>query len=411
MPSFGKLFAVVFAAAAVGVNAHAHGHAAHHHVRRGYGNETDVFSHSPAALTTSTVFQTQTFTVISCAPSVKDCPAESTATITSVVAVATVTVPNIATGNGFVPSSVAAPVGTGSASAAGATRASAGLSAAPVNGSSSSSPTATTIVSNSTLTYTLGSGSSATVVTTTIQRTSTEYLTKTVYATLSSASSAAGSTGAALNTTGSALNATGSALNATSSSTTTIKSTSTLTNFVTVYPVASSTSGVSVAGSGSSGSNSSSSASVSASVSGSSNAATSASVQSPNGGTNGSCGALPTVTVTQKETVYITVDPASATAGSSIKTSFVTVLPLQSSPAPYYPTTVVGAASASGAADSTGRVLSTGFVTLHAQSTGSPIADPAATSSDSPTFHHQRPSGWWPMASASASPSGYWGSW
>ncbi|KAK5006638.1 hypothetical protein LTR28_006247, partial [Elasticomyces elasticus] len=194
MPSFGKLSAVVFAAAAVGVSAHAHGHAAHHHVRRGYGNETDDFSYSPAALTTSTVFQTQTFTVISCAPSVTDCPAESTATITSVVAVATVTVPNVATGNGFVPSSVAAPVGTGSASAPGATSASARLSAAPVNGSSSSSPTATTVVSNSTLTYTLGSGSSTTVVTTTIQRTSTEYLTKTVYATLSSVSGAAGST-------------------------------------------------------------------------------------------------------------------------------------------------------------------------------------------------------------------------
>ena len=162
---FSKLSVVFFAALASASNGHFHGR--HHHFgRRQYGNETGI---SGPRMTTSTVYETQTFTITSCAPTVTDCPAESTKVVTSVVAVSTTVCP-VTEAGGYAastpPSSIVAPISTGVYSSEGAVAASA--------------PTESVVtkVTNTTLTYTLGSGSSTTIVTTTIQHTSTETLTK-----------------------------------------------------------------------------------------------------------------------------------------------------------------------------------------------------------------------------------------
>lgn len=88
---------------------------------------------------------------------------------------------------------------------------------------------------------------------------------------------------------------------------------------------------------------------------------------------SGSCGAN-TVTVTEKETIYVTVGTTSAS-----------VMPIQSSAAAYYPTS--GFPSASGVAGSSSSCLSTGFITIHKpKPTGSGVA----------------------AASGAAKPTGYW---
>jgi hypothetical protein len=113
--------ALVALLAAAGEARNHHGHFR----RRQFGNDTAA---NPATLTQ---FETKLITITSCAPTVTDCPADSTIVTSTVVPVET-------TGE-------AAPLET----------------AAP------------TKVSNTTLTYTLGTGSSMTVVTTTIFQTST----------------------------------------------------------------------------------------------------------------------------------------------------------------------------------------------------------------------------------------------
>jgi len=176
--------------AALAAAGEAHNHLGHHYHRRQYGNETA--GPVSASMTTSTVYSTQEITITSCAPTVTNCPAESTTVVTSVIAVSTTVCPVTATG--ISSSAVAAPIGASSSAALGTSPSSSAI-AAPIGGSSSvplgtapysssqaAGPTetagspspGTTRVSNSTLTYTLGSGSSTTVVTTTIQHTSTE---------------------------------------------------------------------------------------------------------------------------------------------------------------------------------------------------------------------------------------------
>jgi hypothetical protein len=162
---FSKLSVVFFAALVSASNGHFHGR--HHHFgRRQYGNETGI---SGPQMTISTIYETQTFTITSCAPTVTDCPAESTKLVTSIVAVSTTVCP-VTEAGGYAastpPSSIVAPISTGvypsEATVAPST---------PVE-------SVVTKVTNTTLTYTLGSGSSTTIVTTTIQHTSTETITK-----------------------------------------------------------------------------------------------------------------------------------------------------------------------------------------------------------------------------------------
>ena len=162
---FSKLSVVFFAALASASNGHFHGR--HHHFgRRQYGNETGI---SSPQMTISTIYETQTFTITSCAPTVTDCPAESTKLVTSVVAVSTTVCPVTEAGGYAVstpPSSIVAPISTGVYTSEAAV--------AP----SAPAESVVTKVTNTTLTYTLGSGSSTTIVTTTIQHTSTETITK-----------------------------------------------------------------------------------------------------------------------------------------------------------------------------------------------------------------------------------------
>ncbi|OCK72754.1 hypothetical protein K432DRAFT_430905 [Lepidopterella palustris CBS 459.81] len=195
MQLINKLSILFFAALATASNAHLHGR--HHHLaRRQYGNETGI---SGPKLTTSTVYSTQLVTVISCAPTITNCPADATKVVTSIIAISTTVCPvtEAEAVASSTPSTLAAPV-----------------------------QSVITKVTNSTLTYTLGSGSSTTVVTTTIQHTSTETLYKTVYMTKSSGGGAGGygaSSAAAVALTS-------------PTSTTTISSTSTFTKIITVYP-------------------------------------------------------------------------------------------------------------------------------------------------------------------------------
>ena len=162
---FSKLSVVFFAALASASNNHFHGR--HHHFgRRQYGNETGI---SGPQMTISTIYETQTFTITSCAPTVTDCPAESTKVVTSVVAVSTTVCPVTEAGGYAVstpPSSIVAPISTGVYTSE--------ATVAP----SAPAESVVTKVTNTTLTYTLGSGSSTTIVTTTIQHTSTETITK-----------------------------------------------------------------------------------------------------------------------------------------------------------------------------------------------------------------------------------------
>ena len=180
---FSKL-SVVFAALTSASNGHFHGH--HHHFgRRQYGNETGI---SGPRMTISTIYETQTFTITSCAPTVTNCPAESTKLVTSIVAVSTTVCP-VTEAEGYAastpPSSIVAPISTGVYSAV-STPSSSIVAPISTGVYSSEAPVATsapaesvvTKITNTTLTYTLGSGSSTTIVTTTIQHTSTETIIK-----------------------------------------------------------------------------------------------------------------------------------------------------------------------------------------------------------------------------------------
>jgi hypothetical protein len=175
-----------------------------------------------------------------------------------------------------------------------------------------------TYTTDVTLTYTIGSGSSKSAITTIVHKTSTAYITETVQATASASTS-------------------GADANTDITSTRTLSSTSTVTNTVTVRP-ASTASYISFYGEkgGITGSGTSYGA-----------PGTGASV------TTAGCAPPSTVTVTALETVYLTIVSSTAT-----------VIPKQSSSAPYYPT---GASSTNSA--------STGFITVprpsgSAQSTG-----------------------------------------
>lgn len=328
---FSKLSVVFFAALASASNGHFHGR--HHHFgRRQYGNETGI---SGPQMTTSTIYETQTFTITSCAPTVTDCPAESTKLVTSVVAVSTTVCPVTEAGGYAVstpPSSIVAPISTGVYTSE--------ATVAP----SAPAESVVTKVTNTTLTYTLGSGSSTTIVTTTIQHTSTETITKTVYMTRPAGS--AGGYGA------SSVNAEAVA---TPTSTTTISSTSTFTEIVTVYAVSSESGSV-----------------VAAATTGISE-----------------CAAPVTVTVTAQETVTVTAESESyaavSTSAVSTPASGVTtpsssiVLPIGSSSPALYPTgTPYGNFTLPGTVS---KVHPSGFMTIkHPSGTGpAPYAPPKPT--------------------------------
>lgn len=135
----------------------------------------------------------------------------------------------------------------------------------------------------------------------------------------------------------------------------TIKSTSTLTNYITVYPVSSQvTYGASTVV------NDISTA-----------AAASASASAAGADASGTCGTGSTVTVTESETIYVTVGSATAS-----------VLPIQSSAAAYYPTS--GYPSASGVAGSSSGA-STGFITISKSTAGASSYAPIATGGAKPT--------------------------
>ncbi|KAG9956079.1 hypothetical protein KCU78_g24781, partial [Aureobasidium melanogenum] len=85
--------------------------------------------------------------------------------------------------------------------------------------------------------------------------------------------------------------------------------------------------------------------------------------------TEAGCAPASTVTVTANETVYITVDSAMSTIAQSTATG-ASVVPKQSSAAPYYPISS-GASSSSSCA-------STGFITIHKPSGASGAAYPTA---------------------------------
>ena len=217
---FSKLStALVLALAVVGeASRHRYGHHAHH--RRALNTTSTAIATDPTTqlMTTSTVYTTQEYTITTCAPTVKDCPAESktevtvvtatTAAYTTVCPVTTTEVPtsiipsetasasSSAAASVYSSASEIAPVSSSAAATvqssiveiAPATSSAAAITSSPAVPLSTGSPgsssaaagtdyTTSMFVSNSTLTYTLGSGSSTTVVTTTVQRTST----RTVY--------------------------------------------------------------------------------------------------------------------------------------------------------------------------------------------------------------------------------------
>ncbi|KAH0239141.1 hypothetical protein KCU71_g24276, partial [Aureobasidium melanogenum] len=169
----------------------------------------------------------------------------------------------------------------------------------------------TTFTTDVTLTYTIGSGSTKSVVTTTIHKTSTAYMTETVYATPAASSGAAASASSA---------AAGYGMESDSTSTTTLSTTSTTTNTVTVSPTSTGSylsfwgEKAAVTGYGSSYGAPGTGASA----------------------TDAGCAPASTVTVTANETVYITVDSAMSTIAQSTATG-ASVVPKQSSAAPYYP--------------------------------------------------------------------------
>ena len=189
----------------------------------------------------------------------------------------------------------------------------------------------TTFTTDVTLTYTIGGGSTKSVITTTIHKTSTAYQTQTVYATPAAKNAAASSAAAGYGMD-----------DANSTSTTTLSTTSTTTNTVTVSPTSTGSylsfwgEKAAVTGYGSSYGAPGTGASATDSA---------------------GCAAASTVTVTASETVYITVDAALSTLAQSTATG-ASVVPKQSSAAPYYPTNSAGAASSSSCA-------STGFITIH----------------------------------------------
>ncbi|EMC97561.1 hypothetical protein BAUCODRAFT_23830 [Baudoinia panamericana UAMH 10762] len=356
------------------------------------------------SLTTATVFATTTYTVISCAPTVTDCPAHPESqialTVTDIISVATTVCPveqassatsvilasfsatasstpdpsvsysptsfsyapsdsssspsipssfyyapsgslpsssavNAPVGTGALPSSspIVAPLSTGystpSSSSAVAALGTGFVPAASPNVTSSSTITIpTTHVDNTTLTYVLGTGSSSSTITTTIHSTRTQYLTSTLY--LTSTAAAAVSTASSGVSSSIASNdgpASGLSQGATTAGTSTIHSTRTITNFITVYPVAASSTPASAG-------------------SGAKNTAAA--------GADGSC-VINTVTVTEKETIFVTIGGGSSTSTGA------TVQPIQSSPAAYYPTS--GYPSSSGIAGASSSRAATGFVT------------------------------------------------
>jgi hypothetical protein len=235
-----------------------------------------------------------------------------------------------------VPSSVVAPLSTGvsaypsiNTNAAFGTGAyGSGVTSAPAAGATGHEVVTayTTFTTDVTLTYTIGGGSTKSVITTTIHKTSTAYQTQTVYATPAASASAA---------------AAGYGMESNSTSTTTLSTTSTTTNTVYVSP-ASTGSYLSFWGE-------------KAAVTGNGK-----SYGAPGTGASATdsagCAVASTVTVTASETVYITVDAAMSTIAQSTATG-ASVVPKQSSAAPYYPTTS-GAAGSSSCA-------STGFITIH----------------------------------------------
>jgi hypothetical protein len=325
---FSKLSVVFFAALASASNGHFHGR--HHHFgRRQYGNETGI---PGPRMTVSTIYETQTFTVTSCAPTVTDCPAESTKLVTSIVAVSTTVCP-VTEAGGYAastpPSSIVAPVSTGGYAAS--TPPSSIVAPISTGVYSSGSPVATsapaesvvTKITNATLTYTLGYGSSTTIVTTTIQQTETETITKTVY--MTRPASGAGGYGASSVSAEAVTSPT---------ATTTISSTSTFTKIVTVYAVPSESGSVYAVPS--------ESGSVYAIPSQSGSVVAAAATTGV-----GECAAPVTVTVTAQETVTVTAGSESyaavstfvSTPASGITTpSSSVVLPIESSTPAFYPT-------------------------------------------------------------------------
>lgn len=163
-----------------------------------------------------------------------------------------------------------------------------------------------------------------------------------------------------------------------STGTETLKSTSTVTNYVTVYPVSS---GSAAGPTGAYGASQAGYASL------------------------GSCVPGTTVTVTEKETITVTVGTTSSTSTGAV------VSPIQSSSSAYYPTSAYP--SSSGVASSS-TCLSTAFITIHKpkptgySSSGFPVAPistgsvPSSYSASSPVAPVSKST-----SSASAAPTGY----
>ena len=206
----------------------------HFHHRR-HMNTTVADTH-----TTLTVFQTQVYTITSCAPTITNCPARSSAgngVITDTIAITTTVCPITAAES--VKSSILSAIGGSSTSVASA--ASSAIATFPIHlstgvaGPVGSSASGGSPVTDTTLTYTLGSGSSTTVITTTIKHTTTEIEYVTKYVTHSSTASAAITTAVAGGGAGGHVQAVGGETD--TESTTTITSSSTVTRYITVQRV------------------------------------------------------------------------------------------------------------------------------------------------------------------------------
>ncbi|KAI5360069.1 hypothetical protein Slin15195_G119310 [Septoria linicola] len=191
-------------------------------------------------------------------------------------------------------------------------------------------------VYDKTLTYTLGHGASTTVITTTVKSTSTILLTKTVYAS---------------KPTGEATKPTGAATTPAGKGYKTYKGTSTVTNYVTVYPKPTGNTENSPVPTGNTENS-----------------------PVPNGNKPEYECKPQTVTVTEKETVYVTAPAA---------TSYKSEAPKKPSSAPYYPTKSAGYPVSSGVAKSTG------FATYYTKPSA-PVYKP--TESKSTPYSPQQPS-------------------
>ncbi len=240
---FLKPSAIFFASIAVAVAEHQHG-MQHFHRRQMNSTSSDIS-------TTLTVYQTVVHTITSCAPTITNCPARSSAgagVITDVIVLTTTICPVSAAES--VASSIISAAG-GSSNAFTGTPASSTLNTPLGTGlaggggqgvSGTSGGIGDSSASGTILTYMLGAGSSTTIATTTLKHTSTATAYVTQYVTRSHSAAAIATGGAAVTQGGAPGTQIGAAVTQTGATgaasqaeqTTTITSSSTMTEYITV---------------------------------------------------------------------------------------------------------------------------------------------------------------------------------